>query len=496
MMASAYRATQARYHPHDCSHSRSVVATLSPPTPYYRSKTQQSFSFLYRSLYTVLFFLLLVLLLVSPADIVRQAVDHEQYYNVIVIGVVYLATVVLVAFIYATRLYFTRNTLAGIPKTGLLLGGSSDMKVDPRVKTVIDTSLSRCAAIALDSKPRAPKPKLEPEHHDEEEQQGPESGDHMPSAGPGNGTAPDALVEVQNRKAGNTKVNGRETGLSVHAHGLSLPPHHPTWGPISHPGWSGPDSPDLPNVQYSAVVSELPNLIEAKALTLAPSMGSADGHIGTRVPDNNVQALLQRQGDYMGLRDYLTMLSSIGVLGIGDPLVEEFLLIYEEASFSTRPVEEDHFRRLMNLLAELLRTMCPPSVSGHLFGADLGAPSMQDSDPDDPAPKPLSRTTTRSYSQASIQSQPSGDPLSKKAGGYGKGREDVQEREIWVDADENCQSNTSPHMKLLRLPHLSTPQHTDKQHSYQGNTFLQHRSEHPNGPSGFPSWRRRRRWLG
>ena len=462
MMASpapVYRASQARYQCHSRSHSRSVVTPLSPPPLSPRSKTQKSFSFLYGSLYTFLFFLLLVLLLVSPADIIRQAADHQQYYNVIVIGVAYVVTVVIVAFIYATRLYFTRNILAGIPKTGLLLGGSSDIKVDENVKTVIDMSQSRCAAIALDSKPRAPIPDLESENHDEEEQQVLGLGDQTGASGPRNGAVPGVVVGVQNNNAGSMKTASGEPGFSLHAQGICLPQYpqyHPTWGVISHPGWSGPDSPDFPNIQYSAVLSEVPNLIEAKALTLAPSMASADAHIGPLMPDKDIQAVLQRQGEYVGLRDYLTMLASLGVLGIGDPLVEEFLHMYEKASFSTRPVEGDHFRRLMNILADLLRTMRPLSGSGHPFEADLGSPAKEDSDPDDPAPKSLSPTTTRSHSQASLHSQQSKGSVRKEADNSGKRLEHVRKRDISTDADGNRQPNTSPDMDIVRRPHLST----------------------------------------
>ena len=141
----------------------------------------------------------------------------------------------------------------------------------------------------------------------------------------------------------------------------------PAWGVISHPGWSSPCSPDLPNLQYEPVILELSHLVEAKAVSLAPSDplssyepddGLRDGEEAeTPIPDPVAVVILQRPAS-VGLRDYLAQLAGVGVLELGS-LTEDFLARYEYARYSGEDLEEGEFRALMGAFAEILRGMRP-----------------------------------------------------------------------------------------------------------------------------------------
>ena len=163
-----------------------------------------------------------------------------------------------------------------------------------------------------------------------------------------------------------TKPSGHERLLEEKA---------PPWGIISHAGWSSPSSVDLPNLQFMPVVLELPNLIEAKAVSLAP-LSAAVGDEGKDITStasqantpNSVQSLeisqllpdplaveiLQRPST-MGVRDYLSYLSTLGL--ISTKVMSQFLVLYEIARFSSAPLSEASFRQLMSLFATLLRGM-------------------------------------------------------------------------------------------------------------------------------------------
>ncbi len=137
---------------------------------------------------------------------------------------------------------------------------------------------------------------------------------------------------------------------------ILIPPHSPVWGNISHDGWSSPTSPDLPSIQYITVILELPHLIEAKAVSLAPS--DPDSSTSPPMPDLRAVDLLQRPAP-MSLRDYVTHLTSVRVLPATAPILS-FLTAYESARFSPITLSEAQFRSLMALFADLLRAMTPP----------------------------------------------------------------------------------------------------------------------------------------
>jgi len=126
------------------------------------------------------------------------------------------------------------------------------------------------------------------------------------------------------------------------------------WGDIQHPGWAAlQSSQDERAVEYWSVIVELPNLLEAKAVSLAPVIPSPqEGDEGDAGPDARWLALLRRP-DGVGLREYVTNLIALGVFtqpAVGERFVKE----YEYARFSTMPLTVKQFEQLMALFASLL----------------------------------------------------------------------------------------------------------------------------------------------
>lgn len=175
--------------------------------------------------------------------------------------------------------------------------------------------------------------------------------------------AQNGLVENSADMSSVTRKNGklvkRRSHLNRHSLALPISSTSPPWGHISHPGWSSPASPDLPDLQYTRIVPELPNLIEAKAVSLAPPdpwlTPFENGAGENLVPDARLVALLQRPLT-MGMREYMAHLGSLGVV---DPpeLAADFLTQYEHARFSTRSLTEKQFRSLMDVFSQLLSGM-------------------------------------------------------------------------------------------------------------------------------------------
>ncbi len=146
----------------------------------------------------------------------------------------------------------------------------------------------------------------------------------------------------------------------------------PAWGIIAHPGWSSPCSPDLPNLHYEPVILELSHLIEAKAVSLAPSdpllshdpstpLNDQESEPEPPIPDPVAVELLQRPAS-MCLRDYLSHLATLHMLD-PDPLTTDFLTRYEYARYSGQDLDEGEFRALMGVFAEILRGMRPLDVN-------------------------------------------------------------------------------------------------------------------------------------
>ncbi|PTB70047.1 hypothetical protein BBK36DRAFT_1166247 [Trichoderma citrinoviride] len=290
--------------------------------------------FLYRSIYLFLYVVLCGLLLITPGDTIQRSVVNRQWYNIWIIASGYVITTLVVAFVYIVRLYVNRTVLASIPKSWVPVD-KGDVK--EAVHKVIAAGLSRSSAIAYAARPRVDEEMMGDDVHDE---------DYEDEA------RMRAKLEEWNEQA-----LGRDEPIP-------MPPHRPVWGVIEHCGWASPNSPDLANLQYNNVISEMPNLIEAQALRLAPPDPTSQSD--PPMLDPEAAELLQRLPS-MSLRDYIGHLASLGV-AVMDETVVDFLARYEAARFSTKPVCNAEFRELLHLFAEILRSIQPldPAVLDHL----------------------------------------------------------------------------------------------------------------------------------
>lgn len=197
------------------------------------------------------------------------------------------------------------------------------------MRRMIVKALRRSAVIAWDSRPRDVRGEAEDE-------------------------------EVRSQTAGRNSFAFRRRSHACVATAITVSAESPPWGHVSHRGWASPSSADLPNLQYWKVVTELPNLIEAKAVSLAPPDPAVDDQLPTpgstpMLPDAQIVALLQRRRT-TGLREYLSQLASYGLIN-PPSLGPKFLVQYESARFSAHPLSEDEFRELMAVFAEILNGM-------------------------------------------------------------------------------------------------------------------------------------------
>ncbi|KAK0759916.1 hypothetical protein N5P37_006992 [Trichoderma harzianum] len=333
---------------------------------------------LYRSLYLFLYVVLCGLLLITPSDAIQRSVVNRQWYNIWIIASGYVVTVFIVGFVYVVRLYVNRTVLASIPKSWVPID-KGDVK--EAVYKMIGAGLSKSSAIAYAARPRV-----------DEEMMGDDQDE-------------DDLEDEARTRA---KLMAWNEEALERDEPIPMPPHRPVWGVIEHGGWASPNSPDLANLQYSSVVAEVPNLIEAQALRLAPS----DPTSQTDPPmlDPEAAELLQRLPS-MSLRDYFGHLASLGV-AVMDETVAEFLSKYEIARFSTKPISNAEFRELMHLFAEILRSIQPldPTVLDHLYeedeeeGGRMHRTMTPESDIDNDAPAETIPSTPRTISRPSTAS--------------------------------------------------------------------------------------------
>ncbi|KAJ5297556.1 hypothetical protein PENANT_c005G07620 [Penicillium antarcticum] len=254
--------------------------------------------------------ILFCLILLTPADAIYQCYETDRLTNIFFITGAYVITFLFAVLIYSTRIYTNRNTLTGIPKAWIPVEKED---VNRSVRRLVKEGLARSAVIAYQARPR------------------------------------DIAADEDNFQ------NHQE---------LLIDSERPPWGHVEHPGWSSPASPDLPDLPYRTVIQELPSLIEAKAVSLAPADSLSppqdpfgpSGDLTTHsLPDTRVVEVLQRPAS-MGLREYIRHLTSLGVI-YPPELGAEFLALYEHARFSSRDLHEAEFRDLMHLFAEILRGM-------------------------------------------------------------------------------------------------------------------------------------------
>ncbi|KAL1836638.1 hypothetical protein VTJ49DRAFT_4825 [Mycothermus thermophilus] len=388
------------------------MATLSSMSP-----AAILFLIVYNFFYYFLYLVLFAVLIVTPIDLIQQGVQNSRNYDILAIIVVYVVTILVVGFIYAARLYISRSVLASIPKQWVPVEKGD---VPPAVRRMIVDSLSRSAAIAYEARPRNPLVVLVPETATPTTAAPPgTSAGAKRHASSQSGTyAPPTPATSKNRGTTPASTSNSNSGIKA----MSLTQDRPFWANIEHPGWAPPTAHDLPNLQYDTVIAELPNLIEAKALTLAPPDPHAPQQRGQPPPiDPQAVALLTRP-DCAGLREYLALLTDLGVLA--PPLQEitaDFLARYEAARFSGRPLTAAQFRELMALFSELLRGMQPLSRAMLATQADDGSSAsvsvnverMEESDIDEDAP--------RGSSPSSAGLGRNGEPTDRGGNGGGMG---------------------------------------------------------------------------
>ncbi|CZT07597.1 uncharacterized protein RAG0_13007 [Rhynchosporium agropyri] len=340
-------------------------------------------SVLYNSFYYILHAVLAALIILTPADLVVQTINNRngptpnKNANRVVIPGAYGVTAVIAILMLSLRITTNNNIIKAIPKTWIPVE-KEDVK--KKVRKMIVTSLNRSAVTAWESRPRVPE---------------------QPPIVVSRPMNPIDVVEPVGDSVERDDKKKRKFGiLRKHAsdsvsddHTVTIPPPIPVWGEISHNGWSSPTSPDLPDLQYITVIRELPHLIEAKAVSIAPA--DTDSPSNPHLPDIRAVELLQRPAA-MGLREYIGQLLSFGVIG-SPATATSFLTEYEYARFSGRCLSETQFRDLMGHFAELLRSMnaLSPEI---LTSLDIDGP---ESDIDDDKSSFTNSLTPRSRSLVS-----------------------------------------------------------------------------------------------
>nr|KMM64922.1 hypothetical protein CPAG_01274 [Coccidioides posadasii RMSCC 3488] len=279
------------------------------------------YRFFYTTSFTILSVILFVLTLLTPGDIIYQSYTNHQIRNIFAITSVYIFTLLLVILIYASRIFTNRSIIAGIPKAWIPV---EKPDVKENVRRLVVEGLTRSAIIAQQARPR-------------------------------------------DRSGEDNSMLDQSLTISVDG--------PPPWGVVAHPGWTAPDCEDLPGQEFEPVIKELPHLIEAKAVSLAPtdprflplehgpSLDYSNAHENVEhTPDGRIVKILQRPLS-MCLRDYMNHLDELGL--INPPhLGDSFLKLYEKSRFSSHPLTETEFRAMMGTFAEILRgmTMLNPEI--------------------------------------------------------------------------------------------------------------------------------------
>jgi hypothetical protein len=294
----------------------------------------------YSTTYTALLIILLLLLAITPTDTIYQSFKTDELQKVFVIGGICLLIVLIALLIYSTRIYTNRTVLAAIPKGYVPI---EEGEVGKGVRRMVVKHLKRSAVIAWDSRPRDVRGEMDGVDEEKGEESRPNTAE----------SSKDRDREKSQKKKGNHHAPDA-TIIPVSA-------NSPPWGHVSHPGWASPSSPDLPNLQYWGVMCELPNLIEAKAVSLAPPDPAIEESAlqypdnAPPLPDAQIVTLLQRPRA-MGLREYLSRLAEFGLLN-PPSLGPTFLAQYEYARFSTACLTETQFRDTMATFAQILNGM-------------------------------------------------------------------------------------------------------------------------------------------
>lgn len=281
------------------------------------------FRVFYSLTYTILYLLTIVFLAITPITMIYTTIQQTALQYTVMIGGAYVLTAIIVIFIYSSRLYTNRSVLSAVGKAYIPV---EDGEIGKGVRKMIVKQLERSAIVAWESRPRDLYGEILLAEQD--------------------GLLPPETDSV-NR---NDYLVGTE---------IRVDPVHPPWGDVQHLGWSSPSHTidnKTPNVQFDNVVHELPHLIEARAVSLAPADPALTPVPGEPQSADPVVVDLLKRPASMAMREYLTQLSYLGLVqpaAVG----QKFLSQYERARFAGQPISVDGFNSLMKTFAELLTGM-------------------------------------------------------------------------------------------------------------------------------------------
>ena len=295
-----------------------------------------------------------------------QAYKARRWLDIIVIAAVYILTAILASLLYASRLYTNRGIIREIPKTFMPV--EKDDLPGKRLRHLIEGRLIKSATTAYLAKPRSTRPELD-------------------------------SASIRDRMSKLTKSDLFKLG------GL----HEPTWGAVAHRGWTSPTGSDLPpSLHFEAVIKELPDLVEAKAVSLATTESrTPTGTSAAGMPAEVIIEVLQRPLG-TGMREYFHQLQALGVLKDQD-VGSDFLVAYERARYGPEPPTEDEFRAVMNLFAEILRAISPLNPR-HLL--ELRSVDEDDSSSHSMTPYEISSDASTVDKKGSVRHDPSSRPQS------------------------------------------------------------------------------------
>jgi hypothetical protein len=272
------------------------------------------FRIFYSTTYTLLYALTLLLLAITPASMIYTTIEARAFQYIFMLGGIYILVALLAVFIYSSRLYTNRTVLAAVGKSYIPV---EDGEVGRKVRKMIVKQMERSAVVAFEARPR------------------------------------DVVGEIlQAEQDGVLPAETRSVGHNDYTVGRIIPidPSAPPWKIVRHEGWSSPshrDGNEYPDVQFATVILELPNLVEARAVSLAAAEGQEV---------DMVVADVLRRTIGMGLREYITQLGYLGLINPLD-LGQTFVRQYEHARFCGRPISELEFANLMSTFSELLAGM-------------------------------------------------------------------------------------------------------------------------------------------
>ena len=293
---------------------------------------QHLFHYFYSTTYSITFVLFFLFLSVTPADTIYQSIRESQLQNVFIVAGAYILAGLLVLFLYGSRLYSGRAVLAGIPKFYIPLE-AADLSL--KIRQFILSQLERSALITWISRPRDLRPEKEI----------------------------NAFAEkARSLATKGSKVSGKhdEVDWKLRQPGPQVDSANPPWGTIKHQGWSTPLCDDFPNLQLSRIICELPNLIEAQAVSAISTKGNikddiCDDAIQSQKNHRQLSKIIQRSTG-MDLQEYLGRLVKFGIIKEGTT-VARFTRRYELARFSSEEISEVHFRELISLFSSMLSGM-------------------------------------------------------------------------------------------------------------------------------------------